>query len=262
MTKKLTSQDKTNLELLCAYQATKQEICDVLIIEESELITFIDAEYGLSWDKFQKKYQASGKVKLKESNFNLAKSSPQMAKFLSDKYLTNQPMQTKKTDERKKENIFNKICQELFSDKDFQKIKSPLAKSFIVYYLQCKNQSEAARRAGYSEKSVNAQASMVRARPEVAELIAKYELREAELASDEKEELINSLYEILDVHKVVATPDDILTIRIAQDSAPIAINTIRQISKMRGFDAPRKVESTFSLADILRAQEAEGVEDL
>lgn len=68
-----------------------------------------------------------------------------------------------------------------------QKLRSPKQRAFVEHYLQCWNASEAARRAGYSERTAGSQGHELLKKPEVQ---AAIEARLEELTLSSREVLL------------------------------------------------------------------------
>lgn len=79
--------DKALLESLCGYQASESEICAVFRTNPKFLKSWVKREYGKTWAKFYKEFSARGKLKIRENQIKLSSKSPEMAKYLSEKYL-------------------------------------------------------------------------------------------------------------------------------------------------------------------------------
>jgi len=155
--------------------------------------------------------------------------------------------------------IFNQVCRQLRQDPEFKKLEKR-QKWFVIYYLETKKQTEAVIKSGYSVKGAKPQGTRLMSNPNLTRLIDKYEEIETELASDEKEDLISELYEVKDYFKGFI--GDPLFMNFNKKGAKNIISAISQISKMRGFDAPQKVEGNLSLEQVLKTQEEEEQEEI
>ena len=162
--------------------------------------------------------------------------NPKMAKHLSKKHLT--PL--KKEDKveviyKYRELVIKQVLRELQKDQEYRKLKTSY-QMFIVNYILTKNGSESAIKAGYAEKSARAKASNLLTIINIRDFIQKYTNLEADLASDEKEELINDL-------KTIKNQTMELTF-VNPSYGGTAISAIKQISSMRGFEAPKEIDHT------------------
>lgn len=93
MSKKNNNKVNIDLEIvksLCGYQATAKEIADIFKCSISELKNEVKKQTKKTWSAFYKANSARGKVKIRENQILLCKSSPFMAKYLDQKYLSEQ----------------------------------------------------------------------------------------------------------------------------------------------------------------------------
>lgn len=74
-------------ETMCAIQCTKEEICDILDINEKTLTRWCKDTYSMSFYDIYKKKSATGKMSLRRMQFKLAEKSATMAIFLGKNYL-------------------------------------------------------------------------------------------------------------------------------------------------------------------------------
>lgn len=79
--------DQKMFETLCGIQCTKDEICDVLDIDEKTLTRWCKDTYKMGFSDIHKKKSAVGKMSLRRSQFKLAEKSAVMAIFLGKNYL-------------------------------------------------------------------------------------------------------------------------------------------------------------------------------
>jgi len=245
--------NKQLLETLCGYQANLEEISSILKLPQKEVKKFIKSEYGLNFAQFYNKYSAAGKVKLRENMFQLSKKSPDMARYLSEKYLKNEPeitssLQNQPESEQVLSKISKKIMDLLQNDVDFLQLKVQ-HRSFLLNYLTTKNATESALKAEYPKTSAYSQGARLLKNAKIASLVDKYSRLEADLASDEKEQLIEELHEIKELAKNLFKFNE-------------AIAAIKQISSMRGFDAPKEIKTNLTIGDVLKEQESEETIDL
>ena len=79
--------DKNNFEKLCAIMCTQDEICGFFGVTDKTLTNWVKKTYGTSFSDIYKKYSADGKISLRRSQFNIAKTNAAMAIFLGKNYL-------------------------------------------------------------------------------------------------------------------------------------------------------------------------------
>lgn len=79
--------DKNTFEGLCRIQCTKDEMCEILDINEKTLTRWCEEEYGEGFYDTYKKKSAVGKASLRRSQFKLAETNTAMAIFLGKNYL-------------------------------------------------------------------------------------------------------------------------------------------------------------------------------
>lgn len=196
--------DKVLLETLCGYQAPLQEIASILKTKQKTVREFVKTEYNTDWKRFYAEKSAIGKSKLRENQFNLAKKSPDMAKYLASKYLTDNE---------------NEALQEAL-----EKL-TPKKKKFADKLLECEDQTEAAKFAGYKGKTVRMTASKLVKEGGVAEylrLMREKTSRKLEISKEKYLEKLNLISE------------EALEIKEQ-------ISAIKVIGKWQGYEAPVKV---------------------
>ena len=160
----------------------------------------------------------------------LNKKSPEMAKHLSERDLKQNTTVQNVTDiDDSRPKMLSKVMDSVQKDADFTGLKLQ-HRSFVIQYLTYKNPTKAALSAGYPQSSARSQGSRLFRKATIASLVAKYSALEAELASDEKEQLIDELHEIKREAKSFFKYSD-------------AISAIRQISLLRGFEMPKGVHT-------------------
>lgn len=74
-------------EGLCKIQCPQKEICDVMGVTDKTLTRLVQEKYGQSYSEVYILHSAAGKASLRRIQFDLAKRSPSMAKFLGMVYL-------------------------------------------------------------------------------------------------------------------------------------------------------------------------------
>lgn len=79
--------DKGLFEELCNIQCTKDEIASVLRCSDSTISRFCFREYGESFEGVYKKLSEGGKTSLRRTLFNMSKTKPAIAIWLSKQYL-------------------------------------------------------------------------------------------------------------------------------------------------------------------------------
>lgn len=79
--------DKKNFEKLCAILCTQEEICGFFGVTDKTLTKWVKETYKESFSDIYKKYSAGGKISLRRSQFNIAKTNASMAIFLGKNYL-------------------------------------------------------------------------------------------------------------------------------------------------------------------------------
>jgi len=249
--------DKNLLETLCGYQADLGEIASLLKVTQKNVKDYVKTEYNLNFKEFYSKYSSAGKVKLRENMFLLSKKSPDMAKYLSEKYLNTvqnmSPTVQNPTDTGQSPgNVSKKVMETLQKDPEFLALKLQ-HRSFLLNYLVCKNATDSALKAEYPKSSAYSQGARLLKNAKISRLIAKYSEMEAELAGDEKEQLIDELHQIK--NKAIE--------HFTFPGMPsAAISAISRISSMRGFEAPKEIKGTLSVVDVLKTQEDEDMIDL
>ena len=79
--------DKKAFENMCGIQCTKNEICDILDIDEKTLTRWCKETYNMGFSDIYKKKSSKGKISLRRMQFQLAEKSYAMAIFLGKQYL-------------------------------------------------------------------------------------------------------------------------------------------------------------------------------
>lgn len=79
--------DKKAFENMCGIQCTKNEICDILDIDEKTLTRWCKETYSMGFSDIYKKKSSKGKISLRRMQFQLAEKSYAMAIFLGKQYL-------------------------------------------------------------------------------------------------------------------------------------------------------------------------------
>lgn len=74
-------------ETMCGIQCTKDEICDILDIDEKTLTRWCKETYNMGFSEIYKKKSATGKMSLRRMQWKLAERSYAMAIFLGKQYL-------------------------------------------------------------------------------------------------------------------------------------------------------------------------------
>lgn len=75
------------VEAMCAYHCTAEEISGVMGVSEDTLSRLIKVRYKMGFSEFYKKHSASGKMSLRRSQFRLAEKSAAMAIWLGKQHL-------------------------------------------------------------------------------------------------------------------------------------------------------------------------------
>jgi hypothetical protein len=212
--------DKVLLETLCGYQAPLAEIAHILKTTQIAIKTFVKKEYKTDWKQFYAEKSAIGKSKLRENQFNLAKKSPEMAKYLDGKYL------------REKENEgITEVASKI----------NPKRKKFADKLLEGADQTEAAKFAGYSTKTAKVIASQLVRDQWVAEYLRLRRLEEESRSMITKEKY-------LDILNTIAMDSIMPTDKIG---------AIKVIGKWMSYEAPVIIKADITLKDVLGVQEQE-----
>jgi len=181
------------------------------------------------------RFESKAEANINQSTILSASKSSSMSN------LAKKTIQTKESDETHLKNIFQEVMKRLRADKRFVGLK-PTAQKIVAYYLEFKDRKAVAKRAKVNEKTINNYLSYEDKTKDgslVQELIAEYSALEATIAHDEKENLIFDLKRI---------KDDSMSNR----EYKTAIDSIKQISVMRGFNAPQEMSvKAVKLADVL-----------
>ncbi|MFM7858425.1 MAG: terminase small subunit, partial [Flammeovirgaceae bacterium] len=186
------------------------------------LKTWVKKEYKKDWDSFYSQFSDKGKVKIRENQINLSRKSPEMAKYIGEKYLDDDKIKQKST-----ENSLNHIKKQLKianfvqNDAEFSKLKQR-QKDFVIYFLQTKIGDQSALKAGYSNRQ---ESRRLLTNTTIKAIIDRYTLLEATQASDEKAKMIGKLDEIIDDPN--STPNE-------------KINAIKAKAMLLGLNAPNK----------------------
>ncbi len=79
--------DKKEFEKLCALQCTKEDIADWFEVSEDTIDRFCKREYRNSFAVVFKQKRAKGKVSLRKSGFDMARSNPTVHIFYAKNFL-------------------------------------------------------------------------------------------------------------------------------------------------------------------------------
>lgn len=79
--------DIVMFETMCGIQCTKDEMCDILNIDEKTLTRWCKETYNMGFSEIYKKKSATGKMSLRRMQYKLAESNASMAIFLGKQYL-------------------------------------------------------------------------------------------------------------------------------------------------------------------------------
>lgn len=79
--------DVKMFETMCGILCTKEEICDILDVNEKTLTRWCKDTYDMSFYEVYKKKSAAGKMSLRRMQWKLAEKSYAMAIFLGKQYL-------------------------------------------------------------------------------------------------------------------------------------------------------------------------------
>lgn len=79
--------DVKMFETMCGIQCTKDEICDILDIDEKTLTRWCKETYEMGFSEIYKKKSATGKMSLRRMQFKLAEKHPAMAIWLGKQIL-------------------------------------------------------------------------------------------------------------------------------------------------------------------------------
>lgn len=79
--------DKKDFEKLCALQCTKEDIADWFEVSEDTIDRFCKREYKASFAVVFKQKRAKGKVSLRKSGFDMARTNPTVHIFYAKNFL-------------------------------------------------------------------------------------------------------------------------------------------------------------------------------
>lgn len=79
--------DKATFEELCSIQCTKEEICNVLKLDQKTLTRWCEETYGEGFSHVYEKLTANGKQSLRRAQFKMAQTNPTMAIWLGKQVL-------------------------------------------------------------------------------------------------------------------------------------------------------------------------------
>lgn len=86
--RKLFTEDQwKEFEQLCSIQCTKDEVCDWLNVDDKTLENLLQEHYKMGFSEVFKLKRGKGKISLRRTQFQLAKTNPAMAIFLGKNYL-------------------------------------------------------------------------------------------------------------------------------------------------------------------------------
>ncbi len=100
--------DKNQFEGMCEIQCTKEEMCNILNVDEKTLTRWCKEIYGEGFSEIYKKKSQVGKMSLRRAQFKMAQTNTTMAIWLGKQYLG----QTDKN-EVKNDNIKVEIVNDL-----------------------------------------------------------------------------------------------------------------------------------------------------
>ena len=79
--------DQKQFENLCGLQCTLEEVCGFFDVTDVTLNTWCKKTYGTTFSEVFKQKRGTGKISLRRSQFNLAKTNATMAIWLGKQYL-------------------------------------------------------------------------------------------------------------------------------------------------------------------------------
>lgn len=79
--------DKKEFEKLCALQCTKEDIADWFEVSEDTIDRFCKREYGINFAVVFRQKRAKGKVSLRKSGFDMARTNPTVHIFYAKNFL-------------------------------------------------------------------------------------------------------------------------------------------------------------------------------
>lgn len=95
-----TNITKEEFEKLCAIMCTQQEICGFFRVSHDTLLRWCKQEYGMTFEETFDQFSSDGKVSLRRTQFEQAKTNPTMAIFLGKQYLGQQDVVENKVNTR------------------------------------------------------------------------------------------------------------------------------------------------------------------
>lgn len=104
--------DKNQFEGMCEIQCTKEEMCNILNVDEKTLTRWCKEVYGEGFSEIYKKKSQAGKMSLRRAQFKMAQTNTTMAIWLGKQYLG----QTDKNETQYANNVKVKIVNDLEED--------------------------------------------------------------------------------------------------------------------------------------------------
>jgi len=101
--------DKKQFEGMCEIQCTKEEMCNILDVDEKTLTRWCKEVYGEGFSEIYKKKSQAGKMSLRRAQFQMAQTNTTMAIWLGKQYLG----QTDKNESQYSNNVKVKIVNDL-----------------------------------------------------------------------------------------------------------------------------------------------------
>lgn len=101
--------DKNQFESMCEIQCTKEEMCNILDVDEKTLTRWCKEVYGEGFSEIYKKKSQAGKMSLRRAQFQMAQTNTTMAIWLGKQYLG----QTDKNETQYANNVKVKIVNDL-----------------------------------------------------------------------------------------------------------------------------------------------------
>ena len=101
--------DKKQFESMCEIQCTKEEMCNILDVDEKTLTRWCKEVYGEGFSEIYKKKSQAGKMSLRRAQFQMAQTNTTMAIWLGKQYLG----QTDKNETQYANNVKVKIVNDL-----------------------------------------------------------------------------------------------------------------------------------------------------
>ena len=101
--------DKKQFEGMCEIQCTKEEMCNILDVDEKTLTRWCKEVYGEGFSEIYKKKSQAGKMSSRRAQFKMAQTNTTMAIWLGKQYLG----QTDKNESQYSNNVKVKIVNDL-----------------------------------------------------------------------------------------------------------------------------------------------------